>query len=68
MRVRFGSWSTPVRLQQKKDLEEEDTGSNEKYIEFATQISNENKNYLLGVYKVIALNGTSIRLDTNNLL
>lgn len=42
--------------------------SDEKYIEFATQISNKNKNYLLGVYKVIALNGTSIRHDSNNLL
>lgn len=42
--------------------------SDEKYIEFARQISNENKNYLLGVYKVIELNGTSISLDSNNLL
>ena len=33
MRVQFGSWSTPVRLQQKMALEEEDTGSNEKYID-----------------------------------
>lgn len=42
--------------------------SDEKYIEFATQISNENKNYLLGVYKVSELNETSIRYNTNNLL
>ena len=42
--------------------------SDEKYIEFATQISNENKNYLLGVYKVIELNETSIRYNANNLL
>ena len=40
----------------------------EKYIEFATQISNENKNYLLGVYKVIELNETYIRHNANNLL
>lgn len=42
--------------------------SDEKYIEFATQISNENKNYLLGVYKVIELNETYIRHNANNLL
>jgi len=42
--------------------------SDEKYIEFATQISNKNKNYLLGVYKVIELNETSIRHNANNLL
>lgn len=42
--------------------------SNEKYVEFATQISNKNKNYSLGVYKVIELNGSSIRYTDNNLL
>ena len=42
--------------------------SEEKYIEFAKQLSDQYKNHSLGVYRVLALNETKIEYDDKNLL